>query len=158
MHLRLGIIGMGNMGNFHAAYLVRPEGSAVANVRLAAVCDPGEDRRAPPGRRNMAMPAFATHQELLASKLVDAVLVATPHYGHVPVTLDAFAAGVHVLVEKPLAVSITEARRLAAAAKNRPELVFGIMYNQRANPLYQKMRAGAIRGHRDLVAHHLAGD
>ena len=132
--VRMGVIGLGNMGSHHARYLAAGE---IAGATLGAVCDTDPGRRAAvPGDG----PRFATYAELLASGAVDAVIVAVPHYDHPTITLAAFAAGVHVLCEKPVAVSVTAARAVNAAAAGVPHLQFGVMFNQRTNPLYQKMR------------------
>jgi predicted dehydrogenase len=76
---------------------------------------------------------------MLDSGLVDAVIVACPHYDHPKEAIQAFAKGVHVLVEKPAGVYVKQVREMneAAAASGRK---FGIVYNQRMNPLYRKLR------------------
>ena len=70
---------------------------------------------------------------------MDAVLIATPHYLHPTIGIEAFAANVHVLSEKPIGVYTKQVLELYEAAK-KSDRVFGIMYNQRTNPLYQKVR------------------
>ncbi len=131
----MGVIGLGNMGAAHAKYLAA---GGVTGATLGAVCDVDPSRRA--AVVNGDTPQFATAAELLASGTVDAVIVAVPHFDHVPVTLAAFDAGLHVLCEKPVAVSVTAARRVNAAAAKVPHLKFGVMFNQRTNPIYQKLR------------------
>ena len=103
------------------------------------MCDTDAARRSAVGAKTDA-PQFATVDALLHSGTVDAVLVAVPHYDHVPITLAAFDAGLHVLCEKPVAVSVNAARRVNAAAAKVPHLRFGVMFNQRTNPMYQKLR------------------
>ena len=70
---------------------------------------------------------------------IDAVLIATPHYSHPELAKKAFANGIHVLIEKPAGVYTKNVLEMNEAAKASGK-VFGIMYNQRANPLYQKLR------------------
>lgn len=132
--VRFGVIGVGNMGNFHLRTFADLE-----NTVLSAVCDTDQERR-DKAAAQYNVPAFADHHQLFDSGLIDAALVVTPHYDHPPIAIDAFAKNIHVLVEKPIAVSVKAARQLNEAYKNHPDLVFGIMYNQRTSPMYQKMR------------------
>ena len=136
--VRIGVIGLGNMGSHHAKYLAA---GGIGGATLAAVCDVDPVRRA---AVEADVPRFATRDELLRSGAVDAVIVAVPHYDHPPITMAAFDAGLHVLCEKPVAVSVSAARAVNAAAARVPHLKFGVMFNQRTNPMYQKLR--------DLVA------
>ncbi len=134
--VRVGVIGLGNMGSHHVRYLAA---GGVAGATLAAVCDVDPARLAATAAGDVAR--FATHGELLASGAVDMVIVAPPHYDHPPITTAALAAGVHVLCEKPVAVSVNAARQVnAAAAAAAPSVKFGVMFNQRTNPLYQTLR------------------
>jgi predicted dehydrogenase len=140
--LRMGVIGLGNMGSAHSAYLFD---NVVDRASLGVICDLDPEKLKKFSARYPGVPAFATHKELLASGTCDAILIAVPHYDHVPIAMDAFAKGVHVLCEKPLAVSVKAAREISELhAKKYGHLKFGVMFNQRTNPLYQKMR--------DLVA------
>jgi predicted dehydrogenase len=138
MHtLRLGIIGLGNMGQTHATNLLAGK---VPRCQLAAVCDavPASLAKFPAAR------AFATPDELIGSRCVDAVLIATPHFSHPDIGIAALAAGLHVLVEKPIAVHRADAERLIAAHRN-PRQVFSVMFNQRTDPYYQAIRR-LVRG------------
>jgi len=138
--VRFGVIGLGNMGGFHVKYL--SEG-AVENAKLAAICDIDK-----PKLQKIAderkVPAYATHREMLDSGNVDAVIIATPHYDHPPIALDAFNKDIHVLSEKPAAVSVNAARKLndayAATLKRNPKLKYGIMFQSRTSGMYQKLR------------------
>jgi predicted dehydrogenase len=140
--VRIGIVGLGNMGALHAAYLAA---GAVKGATLAAVCDV-DDASLQRTTQRHNVPGFSNHPAMFRSGLIDAAMVVTPHYDHPPTCMDAFAAGLHVMSEKPLAVSITAARALAAAAGKFPQLVFGIMFNQRWRNLWQKMREIVIGG------------
>jgi predicted dehydrogenase len=142
--VRLGMIGVGNMGFAHCQSLLAGK---VPRVELAAVCDTDPKKL----QRVADVPGFATHQEMFRSGKVDAVLVATPHYGHTTIGIDALRAGLHVLIEKPLSVHPEDAARLVAAHTNAKQ-VFALMFNQRTDRTYQKIRSlvqsgelGAIR-------------
>jgi predicted dehydrogenase len=95
-------------------------------------------------------------QGMIREKACDAVLIATPHARHVVFAKPALEAGLHVLVEKPVAVSVEGASRLnrayASAGRAYPDLVFAAMFQQRLMPIWQRLRAlvsadelGAIR-------------
>lgn len=146
-NVRLGIIGVGNMGGSHLAQITAGK---VPRIEVTAICDREPAKLA----KHPKIRGFATHQELLASGLVDAVLVATPHYDHTTIGIDAIAAGVHTLIEKPLSVHKADCQRLIAAydGRKRKDLVFAEMFNQRTDPRYRKLREllqsgelGAIR-------------
>jgi predicted dehydrogenase len=130
--IRIGIIGVGGMGSAHGRRLVKGE---VPGAVLAAVCDADPKRvEAFP-----EAPGFNDAGTLLAKAKPDAVIIATPHYDHVPLGIRALDAGVHVLVEKPIAVHKADAERLIAAYRN-PDQVFAAMFNQRTDPRYRWVR------------------
>ncbi|WP_282936172.1 Gfo/Idh/MocA family oxidoreductase [Paenibacillus sp. RC67] len=135
--VRYGIIGVGNMGRAHAISLL----GEIKNAELAAVCDTSKERlewaeeNLPADVRRYSSP-----EELIKAKTVDAVLIATPHYDHPTLAIDALNAGYHVLIEKPAGVYTKAVQEMNDTAAAHPELKFGIMYNQRTNPLYQKLR------------------
>ncbi len=133
MHdLRLGIIGLGNMGQVHADSIA---GGKVSRCHLAAVCDPDQLAL----KRYARARPFPLSSELIASGEVDAVLVATPHYSHATIGTEALEAGLHLLVEKPLCVHKADCERLIAAHRSRKQ-VFAAMFNQRTDPYYLKLR------------------
>jgi predicted dehydrogenase len=131
-HVRLGIIGLGVMGQSHARNVLDGK---IPGLRLAAAADRDPACLA----KFRDIPGFATDRELIASGLVDAVLIATPHYFHTATGIAALRAGLHVLVEKPISVQRADCERLLAAHTNR-RLVFAAMFNQRSDPLYRKLR------------------
>jgi predicted dehydrogenase len=135
--VRLGIVGLG-MGAFHANLIL--SGKA-PGLTLAAVADSNVEKRAKfPG-----VPGFATATEMIASGLIDAVLIATPHYSHTALGIEALRAGLHVLVEKPISVHKADAERLIAAHTNGRQ-VFAAMFNQRTDPYYLKIREWIATG------------
>ena len=82
---------------------------------------------------------YSEGSELIAEHRCDAVLVAVPHYQHPGLTIEAMRAGLHVMCEKPAGVYTLDVRRMIAEADRHPELVFGMMFNQRTNHVYRKM-------------------
>jgi predicted dehydrogenase len=132
-NVRLGILGAGNMGAAHAQNILD---GRIRRVTLTAVCDSHADRLA---KYSGQTKVFAHSDELIRSGLVDAVLIATPHFSHPAIGIAALKAGLHVLVEKPIAVHKADAAYLIAAHTNK-KLVFAAMFNQRTDPFYQKIR------------------
>jgi len=132
----MGVIGMGNMGVGHAKALI--EGKA-PGLRLTAICDSDESRLGIEGD----VKRFGDSRKLIRSGAVDAVLVATPHYSHTTIGIDALKRGLHVLMEKPISVHKRDCEKLIAAHKKGQ--VFAAMFNQRTDPCYQKIRE-MIRG------------
>ncbi len=142
--LRIGIIGLGNMG---ASYADRLAAGEVPGAILAAVADPRFERLA----RWPAARAFDDGEALIAAPGLDAVIIATPHYAHTDLGIAALEAGLHVLVDKPISVHKRDAERLIAAHR-RPDRVFAAMFNQRTDGFFLKIRSlirdgslGAIR-------------
>jgi predicted dehydrogenase len=136
-NVRIGIVGLGNMGSGHAKYLIEGQ---VKGAVLTAVSDIRPERLAQVKEQwGSSVQTFESPKELFHSGLVDGVLLCTPHYDHPQQAIAAFAQGLHVLIEKPAGVYTRQVREMneAAAAIDR---VFGIMYNQRTNPLYLKLR------------------
>jgi predicted dehydrogenase len=132
--LRLGIIGLGAQGGYYAGFLTA---GRVPNTTLTAICDSDEGKREAAGQ--YGVPFFTDYRELLASGLVDAVVTTIPHYLHPEVAIAALDAGLHVLVEKPAGVYTRQVQRMLDAAAAHPELTTAIMFNQRTNPLYQRL-------------------
>lgn len=141
--VKIGIIGYGNMGRKHAANLM---GGKVPDMALTAVCDIAEARRKEAGEKYPDIPVFESAEELYKSGLCDSVLIAVPHYDHPPLAIKAFEYGLNVLVEKPAGVYTKQVMEMNDAAA-RTDKVFGIMYNQRTNPVYKKLKKMIEDGH-----------
>src|SRR5947209_18557457 len=105
--VRIGIIGMGNIGQHHHSYL---SAGKVSRAELVAVSD------AVPGKLDKYKPLkiFSDGEELIRSGLVDAVIIATPHFQHTTLGISALKQGVHVMVEKPLSTHKADAARIIA--------------------------------------------
>jgi predicted dehydrogenase len=129
--VRLGIIGLGVMGSTHATNILAGK---VPRLQLAALADSDPAKLAKfPGVKG-----FRSLDEMIASGLIDAVLIATPHFDHTTLGIEALTAGLHVLVEKPISVHKADAARLIAA-RTRPNQVFAAMFNQRTDPYYLRL-------------------
>ena len=140
---RIGVIGIGNMGSAHARSL--REGR-VPGMRLTAVCDIKEPRRRWAAETLPGVKVYDDFTALLDGGEVDGVIIATPHGLHPVIACQAFARGMHVLTEKPAGVSVGQVEEMNAAARASGR-VFGIMFNQRTNPLFQRARE-LVRGGR----------
>ena len=136
--VRYGVIGVGNMGTSHSGWLAS---GRIPGAILTAVCDIDEDRRNW-AKENLpsGTAIFENYQDLLESGLVDAVIVAVPHYLHPEMAIAGMKQGIHVMVEKPAGVYADQIRTMNKEAEQHPELKFGMMFNQRTNPLYQKVK------------------
>ena len=133
--VRLGLIGLGNIGRHHAGYLL--EGK-VPRCELRAVCSSSPEKLAPYRERGLA--TFAEATDLIRSGTVDAVLIATPHYQHTSLGIAALAAGLHVMVEKPISAHKADAERLLAGAVAHPHQILAGMFQLRVEPRYARLR------------------
>ena len=134
--VRFGIIGIGKMGSLHC---LRFTHGLIKNGVLTAVCDISPERKAWAEKHlaSKGVEFFDDYKSLIDSGKADAVLVATPHYDHPVIATYALSKGLHTLIEKPAGVYTKAIRELNEFAATKPELTFGIMYNQRTNKLYR---------------------
>lgn len=133
--IRLGIIGMGNMGSGHFRNVM--DGKC-PSVEVTAVSDINPDKLNFP-KQYPEVTCFTDTTEMLDSGLIDAALIAVPHYDHPTWAIECFNRGIHVLTEKPAGVYARQVREMNDAAA-KSGVKFGIMFNQRTNPLYAKAR------------------
>lgn len=134
--VRLGIIGMGNMGNGHLRSIMKGE---CPRIEVTALADTDPEKLKKAGETFRAAALFDTPEALMDSGLVDAVLIAVPHYDHPRIAIEAFRRGLHVMTEKPAGVFTRQVREMNEAAANS-DVKFAIMFNQRADPIYAKAR------------------
>jgi predicted dehydrogenase len=131
--VRMGIIGMGNIGKYHADYLLNGK---ISRCELVAVCS----RSATLPEKFQSLKIFSDGEQLIKSGEVDAVIIATPHFQHATLGIVAFENGVHALVEKPIAAHKADAEKLIALHKKFLKVVFAGMFQVRAEPRYLKIR------------------
>ncbi len=135
--LKIGVIGLGNMGSEHCRLLL--SGKA-AEAELCCVADLRPERRE---WARAALPQNVAIYEdglsLIAAKGCDAVMIAVPHYQHPELTIAALNAGLHVLCEKPVAVYTAQVKPVLEAAKQSGK-TFALMFNQRTNCIYRRLK------------------
>jgi predicted dehydrogenase len=137
--VKIAVVGVGGMGASHVRDL-----AVLSDVQLVGVCDTD---RAVADRigAQYGVPAYYDHRDLLAQGRPQAITIATPHYDHTPISIAALEQGVHVLTEKPFAVHIGDAQRMIAAYESArlrfPGLTFAIMFQQRTQGFWQKIKA-----------------
>lgn len=127
--LRLGILGCGPISQIAHFDAVRK----ARNVELTAVCDLADDLRERMAALHQPLVAYRDYEKMLADDRVEAVLIGVADQFHVPLALQAIAAGKHVLVEKPLGVTIEECEQLRGCLRES-RLIFQIGNNRRFDP------------------------
>ncbi len=132
--VRVGIIGLGNMGSSHIVSV-----TGIPAMQLAACCDILPERAEKFGKE-FQIPYFTSADEMMASGLVDAVVIAVPHYDHTPIAISAFEHGLHVLTEKPVAVHKNDVQKMIRAHEKHPDKLFAAMFQMRLQPVYRKLR------------------
>jgi UDP-N-acetyl-2-amino-2-deoxyglucuronate dehydrogenase len=131
---RTAVVGCGDVSVVHLAAI-----ASLPDVELVAVCDTDPVRLADAEQRHGVL-GFADHRQLIEELRPDVVHVCTPHDQHVPIALDFLESGIAVLLEKPVAHSVSEARRLVAAAEAHREVKIGVCLQNRYNPTVQALR------------------
>lgn len=137
--IKLGIIGIGNMGSGHANNI---KNGKCPEIELTAIADINSERLDWAKQQNYDenITYFNTSEEMLDSGIINACLIAVPHYDHTKYAIECMKRGIHVMVEKPAGVYTKQVREMNAEAEKHPEVVFGMMFNQRTNCVYRKLR------------------
>ncbi len=129
--VKIGVIGMGGMGYAHSKSV-----KSLEETELTCICDVEKEvvsKRAD----EFGVKYFTDYKELVKSGLCDAVIVATPHWFHPEISVFAMEHGLHVLSEKPIAVTVSGADAMVKAAKKNKR-VFAVMYQMRTLPIIKK--------------------
>ena len=135
--IRLGIIGCGGIASLHARNILQGH---CPEITVTAAADRRESRRNWAKEKFPEAAIFSEGLDLIASDSCDAVLICTPHYQHPELSVAALRHGKHVISEKPAGVYTLQVREEIKAAQEHPELTFAMMFNQRTNCLYRKMK------------------
>ncbi len=139
--IRLGIIGVGNMGSSHTDNIMK---GLCPDIVITAVADINPERKAwltdvVEKYHYSKVEFFTDALAMLDSGLIDGCIVAVPHYDHPRYAMECMKRSIHVMVEKPAGVYTKQAREMNEEAEKHPEVVFGMMFNQRTNCVYRKM-------------------
>ena len=131
-NVRLGIVGLGNMGKAHLANI---RAGKVPGLRVTALCE--SHGTIPPLQDGET--AFTDVSNMIDSGLIDAILICTPHFSHTTIGIEALTKGLHVLVEKPISVHKADCERLIAAHTDKSK-IFAAMFNMRTSPTFKKVK------------------
>ena len=134
--VKVGVIGIGNMGSAHASCVASGE---IKGMELVAVCDIDENCLAKCEKAFPNAARYTDWKEMLKNPELDAVIIAVPHPFHAQMAMAALKAGKHVQLEKPVDISVSRAEALNQVAQ-ATDRVFSITFNQRNNDLFQKAR------------------
>ena len=136
--VKYGIIGMGNQGSCYLSIFNTKH--LVPDAQVTAICDINTEKLdIAKEKYNFNGPTFTDYKELIDSKLVDAVIIETPHYIHPEIAIYGLTHDVHVLCDKPAGVYTKQVKEMNEVAFKSNKL-FGLIYNQRTNALYREMR------------------
>jgi len=133
----LGIIGLGAQGGMYAKFI---KDDMVPNMEIGAICDIDTSKKDIVESDYPDVPFYEDYIEMMESGDVDAVVTTVPHYLHPEMGIEALKRDIHALVEKPAGVYTKQVKELNEFAQTKPEVTFGIMFNQRNNPLYKKIK------------------
>ena len=133
--IRFGVIGLGNMGGPHSRSIVEDRSR---DFCLGAVCDVVAAKAEAFGEE-LKVPHFTSAYEMMDSGLVDAVIIATPHYWHAPQAIHAARRKLHVLCEKPIASTVGPARAMVAECKKR-KVALGVVLHHRTRSIMIKLK------------------
>lgn len=135
--LKLGVVGVGGIASMHVDNIVTGK---CPGIEIVAMADRKESRRKWAAEKVPAAKIFTEGADLIKSGLCEAVLIAVPHYQHPEMTILALQNGLHVMCEKPAGVYTLQVREMIAEANKHPELTFAMMFNQRTNCVYRKIK------------------
>lgn len=142
--VRYGIIGVGNMGMTHLKNIMDGQ---VKNAVVTAIADPKQARRQAVREAYPEAPFifYESGEDLINDGKVDAVIIATPHYDHPRLSILAMEKGIAVVCEKPAGVYTKQVKEMNAVA-DKTGVPFTVMFNQRTNCVYRKMREIILSG------------
>lgn len=135
--IKYGIIGVGNQGSYYAKMFADGK---IENGVLTALCDNNENKlKIAKEKYGGGYEYFSDYSEMLKSGLIDVAMVETPHYQHPQIVMDCIENGINVICDKPAGVYTKQVKEMNAYAEKH-NVKFGMMFNQRTNCVYRKMR------------------
>ncbi len=134
--VKLGVIGIGNMGGDHLRNYAQGN---LPEIEITCVADINPARFEKAKEYIPDVICFSSATELISSGLCEAVVIATPHYDHPPIAIEALNAGIHVMSEKPAGVYTKQVKELIDVA-SKSDKTYAIMFNQRTNCIFKKVR------------------
>jgi predicted dehydrogenase len=148
--VRLGIVGLGAQGSMYAQLIAD---GMVPNMELGAICETNPVMAEAIRSTYPRVSFYGDLSTMLDSGDVDAVVICVPPYLHPKVAIAALERDIHALVEKPAGIYTKQVRELNDYAANKPELSFAMMFNQRNNPLYQRIKQIVDGGELGKIRH-----
>ena len=136
--VRLGIIGYGQQGGYYGDLIAQ---GRVDKMVVGAVAEIDEAKDALINERHPGAKIYRDYKEMIHSGDVDAVITTVPHYLHPEMAMYALENKIHVINEKPAGVYTKQVKELNEFAAQQEDVVYAIMFNQRNNPLYQRIKA-----------------
>jgi predicted dehydrogenase len=131
--MKLGVVGVGGMGGNHCKAIAE-----MTETELTAVCDVSAETAQRVADETGAQP-YHDFEQMIREAGLEGVVIATPHYFHPPLAEYAAQHGVHVLSEKPIAVSVAAADKMVETCRSAGVLL-GVMFQQRLDPARLKMK------------------
>ena len=135
--VKVGIVGFGNMGSGHAMYMATGE---VTNMEVAAICDINPKKLEKAKELYPDIPTFDNAEDMYKSGLIEAAIIATPHYFHPELSIAAFNNNLNVMCEKPAGVYTKQVLEMNEVAKKHSDKVFTIMFCLRVSPVYLTLK------------------
>lgn len=144
--VRLGVVGLGAIAHDYIELICQGN---VLDVSLTALCSREKAKLTQiidhyPTLCNVS--CYTKYEQMITSGQVDAVLICTPHGLHPAMTRQAVQAGLHVLTEKPVGISIEEVKSVLVQLRTHPELRCGVLFNRRSSRVYQYVRDLVLTG------------
>lgn len=138
--VRFGIVGLGNQGSSYSKILSGNTENVMDNCALGAICDilPAKEKEFK--ELYPDTPFYTDWKEMILSGNIDAVITTVPHYLHTEIAIFAMDNKIHVLGEKPAGIDAKSVRLMNECSDRNPDVTFGVMFNQRTNKLYQRVK------------------
>jgi UDP-N-acetyl-2-amino-2-deoxyglucuronate dehydrogenase len=148
--VRLGIVGLGAQGSMYARLITE---GMVPNMKIGAICEPNPAIVEVIESTYPGVGFYLDFSTMLDSGDVDAVVICVPPYLHPEIAITALERDIHALVEKPAGIYTKQVRELNDYAATKPELSFAMMFNQRYNPLYRRIKEIVDDGEIGMIRH-----